>query len=316
MSIARDQKSRSASGFTLIELLVVIAIISLLIALLLPAVQAAREAARRSQCINNLKQIGVAMHNYHSVAEVFPPGHSSNAEGPTVDLGPGWGWATLLLAQMDQAPLYNSINYANQIPNGTSRTARSTLLSSLNCPSSTGSSPVAFSGQYSNGTIQPIVTDLAASQYVASAGQKSQKTSGTFNGAFYLNSVSSLASITDGSSSTLMVGERSRNLADAVWIGVIPTAQVCTNPSWSNSGCTGANAMALGFTGPAVAGGPWFESPNNPGSLADDFYSLHPGGCNFLFCDGSVRFLKQTTDPKVYSGLSTRAGSEVINSDQ
>jgi len=315
MAIARNRRMRSASGFTLIELLVVITIIALLIALLLPAVQAAREAARRSQCLNNLKQIGLAMHNYHSVASVFPPGHSSRAEGPTVDLGPGWGWATLLLLQMDQGPLYNSINFANQIPSNTSQTARSTLLSSFLCPSSIGTSPVAFSGRYHNGVSRPIVTDLAASQYVGSAGQKSQKASGTFNGAFSLNSVSSLTSITDGSSSTLMVGERSRNLADAIWIGVIPSAQVCTNPSWPNSGCTAANAMALGYTGPAVVGGPWFESPNNPGSLADDFYSLHPGGCNFLFCDGSVRFLRQTTDPVVYSGLSTRAGSEVISSD-
>src|SRR5947209_7642263 len=107
------------SAFTLIELLVVIAIIAVLIALLLPAVQAAREAARRMQCVNNLKQIGIAMHNYHESQGVFPPGYTSywkkdggDAGTAEDDIGQGWAWGSLILPQMEQSALYNAINFS------------------------------------------------------------------------------------------------------------------------------------------------------------------------------------------------------------
>src|SRR5215831_5779804 len=106
---------RSQRAFTLIEVLVVITIIAALIALLLPAVQAAREAARRGQCLNNLKQVGLAMHNYHGVHDTFPPGYVSNTQGnlPTgQDIGPGWGWGALLLSNLEQGPLYNAVNFS------------------------------------------------------------------------------------------------------------------------------------------------------------------------------------------------------------
>ena len=307
---------RKTSGFTLVELLVVMAIIALLIALLLPAVQSAREAARRTQCTNNLKQVGLAMHNYQGTFAVFPPGSASVSGGPLEDYGPGWGWGSMLLGQMEQASLYNAINFGKQIPHRESETARRTILATYLCPSSSGDSPLSLSGPFFDGSTRVIVDDLAASQYVASAGQKSQKATGSYNGVFYLNSANGLASLLDGSSSTLMVGERSRNLADATWIGVIPTANFCTNPSWPVQACDQPNAMVLGFTGPAASGVAWFETPNNPAGRADDFASFHPGGSNFLFCDGSVRFIKQTLNPQIFSGLSTRAGSEAIGSDQ
>src|SRR5580698_8598950 len=107
--------SRAKRGFTLIELLVVIAIIAVLVALLLPAVQQAREAARRTQCKNNLKQIGLALYNYHDSFSLFPPGYVDRNGNPNLtpdnDLGPSWGWAAFLLPGMDQAPLYNQINF-------------------------------------------------------------------------------------------------------------------------------------------------------------------------------------------------------------
>ena len=124
-------------GFTLIELLVVIAIIAVLIALLLPAVQAAREAARRTQCVNNLKQMGLAFHNYHDAMSVFPPGYiaaSPYIDGET-DVSPGWSWASMILPQLDQSPLYSSINFWLPVAAPANTTATQTSLSVFLCPS-------------------------------------------------------------------------------------------------------------------------------------------------------------------------------------
>ena len=122
------------SGFTLIELLVVIAIIAVLISLLLPAVQAAREAARRAQCLNNLKQIGLAIHNYHDVIGAFPPGYLSRL-GPDGDnTGPGWGWAAMILPQIEQGPIFNAINFGLAIESPANQTARLTKIATFICP--------------------------------------------------------------------------------------------------------------------------------------------------------------------------------------
>ena len=118
-----------------------------------------------------------------------------------------------------------------------------------------------------------------------------------------------------GRSTTLMVGERSRNVADATWVGVIPYARVCTAPDWPEQDCETANVMVLSHTGPSPDQR-WVDVPNHKGAGADDYWSLHPGGCNFLFCDGSVRFVKETVNPQVFSFLSTRAGGEVVSADQ
>ena len=147
--------ARSSRGFTLIELLVVIAIIAVLIALLLPAVQAAREAARRINCTSNLKQIGVALHNYVSAVGVFPPGYVS-AINPTVldacnqdaenqhgvDLGAGWAWGSMILPYLEQGPLYNSINFNLSVAFHDNDTCSLTSLSVYLCPSDPGPSTV------------------------------------------------------------------------------------------------------------------------------------------------------------------------------
>lgn len=136
------QISRNRFAFTLIELLVVIAIIGVLIALLLPAAQKARESAWRCTCQNHLKQIGVALHNYLDTHQVFPPGYVSipdpaNSDNETNDLGPGWGWASMLLAQLEQRDIYNAINFSLSIEQVANATARTRQLEVFLCPSNT-----------------------------------------------------------------------------------------------------------------------------------------------------------------------------------
>jgi prepilin-type N-terminal cleavage/methylation domain-containing protein/prepilin-type processing-associated H-X9-DG protein len=307
--------SGTRHAFTLIELLVVIAIISVLVGLLLPAVQAAREAARRVQCTNNLKQIAIALHNYHETCNVFPPGYISATQNNQVDgqeIGPGWGWAAMFLGQIEQTMLYNGINFSFTISNPISLTSRSISLVTFQCPSSVGpTGPIVLKDASGN----VVVNDLAPSQYIASAGQlEVEEFPYQNNGVFYRNSRNGFKDIVDGTSTTLMVGERSRNVADATWVGAVPFAIACNNPTWKVQDCETANVLVLAHTGPSPDES-WVDVPNNPSAGVDDYWSLHPGGCNFLFCDGSVRFVKSTINPTVFSYLATRSGGEVISSD-
>ncbi|WP_435007606.1 DUF1559 domain-containing protein [Tundrisphaera lichenicola] len=314
MRLATPDRSRRA--FTLIELLVVIAIIGVLLGLLLPAVQASREAARRSQCVGHLKQIAVAMHNYHSTHDTFPPGYITATQSGQLnspETGPGWAWGSLILNNLEQSAAYNATNFSLPITSPGSSTVRELRLSVFLCPSSPDFGPI----RLTDSNNQVLIQDLSPSNYVASAGQfEVIEYPATNNGVFYRNSRVGVRDIQDGTSGTLMAGERSRNVADATWVGVIPFAQACTSPSWHERECEpNANVMVLGHTGPSP-NQVWVDVPNYKDAGADDFWSLHPGGCNFLFCDGSVRFVKETINPKVFSALSTRAGGEVISSDQ
>ncbi len=300
-------------GFTLIELLVVVGLIAVFVALLLPAVQAAREAARRAQCSNNLKQIGIGLHGYHGVHGFFPAGQVSVQEYE----GRGWGWGAAILPMVEQAAIFNAINFPLQIPHVENQTARRVVLGGFLCPSSGDARPLTLYGTNFDDREILLVDDLAAASYVASAGQQ-PTAAGTWprgNGVFFPNSFVGLAGITDGSSGTLAVGERSRNLADVTWVGVFPPAHYCTNPGWPTRTCVAADALVLGYTGPVAGTSTWTQAPNRPDATPLDFWSRHPGGSQFLFCDGSVRFLKATIDPRVFSALSTRAGGESVAGD-
>jgi prepilin-type processing-associated H-X9-DG protein/prepilin-type N-terminal cleavage/methylation domain-containing protein len=311
----RARASSCSRAFTLIELLVVIAILTVLIGLLLPAVQSAREAARRVQCGNNLKQIGLAMHNYHIATNTFPPGYVSNVQNNLIngpETGPGWGWGAMILNELEQRSLYSSINFSLAITDPGSRTVRTTSLSVFLCPSNAfGSGPVVLHDLSGN----VVVNDLAPGQYIASAGQlEVEEFAAQNNGVFYRNSRIRIQDITDGTGTTLMAGERSRNVADATWVGAIPAAFACNNPGWKFQDCETANVLILAHTGPSSDEN-WVDVPNNKKAGVDDYWSLHPGGCNFLFCDGSVRFVKETINPNLFSALATRAGGEVISAD-
>ncbi len=299
---------RSAGGFTLIELLVVILVIAILVALIVPAVQSAREAGRRAQCLNNLHQIGVALGTHYASNNRFPAGYFTELWDSGRDAwSPAMGWAVYLLPSMGESPIYDAMNLEACAIYPLNMTARRVVISSLLCPSSSGSGPLHF--EVDHVAFDPPADDVAPSQYVASPGWFVKNEMGREgDGVFYHNSKTTLEMITDGASTTLFIGERSRNLADATWVGALfsPVGIYCTSPRWFNTDCEKTCMLVLGWPGP----------PNSPTAGADGFASQHPGGSQFLFGDGAVRFVKQTIDPRVMLSLSSRADGEVVSAGQ
>jgi prepilin-type N-terminal cleavage/methylation domain-containing protein/prepilin-type processing-associated H-X9-DG protein len=272
-------------GFTLVELLVVIAIIAILIAMLVPAVQRVREAAARTECRNNLKQMGLALHGYHDRHKLFPPGYRSNVGPGNVDLGPGWGWASFILDDLEQGNLQKQINFNLDIGNSANAVSRVQILPVFRCPSDI---PPA------GGTFVPSghTASLAHGNYVAVFGNNEiEDDPGAGNGVFFRNSKIRIGHITDGTSNTLLVGERSANLALATWTGAL-------------TGADEAPALCLGAAD---------HPPNDPAAHAEDFWSRHTQGVNFLFADGTVRNLSNGIDPIVFQSLATRAGGEAYS---
>jgi prepilin-type N-terminal cleavage/methylation domain-containing protein/prepilin-type processing-associated H-X9-DG protein len=320
----------SRRGFTLIELLVVIAIIAVLIAMLLPAVQAAREAARRVQCTNNLKQLGIALHNYHDTVGVFPPGYLSLVDPVTFDNdGPGWGWSARSLNQMEQAPVYNSINFVLGIEFPANQTARLTVLASFLCPSDASRLDIftVVDATTNNTTPGAPICDVASSNYVGSVGSGDPSSLYPYiidagdgppgrdngNGIFFRNHSVTIASVLDGTSQTFLAGERSQNLSRATWTGAVTNAAVPLVALQAEAGLDpeGGGALVLSHTGEG-------HGPNSPSGLAhgDQYWSRHPGGANFLFADGGVRFIKELVGFKIFQALATRQGGEVLSADQ
>jgi prepilin-type processing-associated H-X9-DG protein/prepilin-type N-terminal cleavage/methylation domain-containing protein len=295
-------------AFTLIELLVVISIIALLIALLLPAVQAAREAARRVQCVNNLKQIGLALHHYHGSHQVFPPGYVSNFDTTGNDTGPGWGWAAMLLSQVEQKPLFDAINFNSPIEQPSNQTARLTLIGGFLCPSD--SALPAWWAMVRDPTGLPTqrICQVASSNYVGVYGTSDPGIDG--DGIFFRNGNVGLRDIRDGTTQTIAVGERSHRLGESTWAGSITNAVLfpVDNDGIGYPRAELGPGMILGHAGGRFG-------PGDPNSEVNQFHSLHPGGVNFLFADGHVGFLKTTMPNKTFRALATRAGAETISED-
>jgi prepilin-type N-terminal cleavage/methylation domain-containing protein/prepilin-type processing-associated H-X9-DG protein len=323
------QRSR---GFTLIELLVVIAIIAVLIALLLPAVQAAREAARRTQCVNNLKQMGIALHNYHDALSVFPPGYiaaSKFIDGET-DVAPGWSWATMLLPQLDQAPLYASINVNLPVQAPANTTGTQTLLSAFLCPSDQLPSTRTFA--VTDGLGNTVAT-VAPSSYAACTGSDladvalGLNNDGSGNGLFYRNSGVTIAAVIDGTSQTVALLERAWGNTEGTWVGAVAGGYVQRGPFNPCPGSAFATYLAPCLV---LAHCHLLNTNADTDSGLDDPSSFHPSGANALFADGSVHFLRSvlgdagvnpdgstryTPSSVVEQALGTRAGGEVVSAD-
>jgi prepilin-type N-terminal cleavage/methylation domain-containing protein/prepilin-type processing-associated H-X9-DG protein len=298
-------------GFTLIELLVVIAIIAALIALLLPAVQAAREAARRGQCINNLKQLGLALANYEQAQRVLPPGYVSNFDASGNDTGPGWGWAAMTLPQLEQSPLFNGINFSLAIETTANQTVRLVKINALLCPSDpTTDTPLwAVSRDLNTGATLTNICQLAPANYVGVSGYSEPGPDG--EGVLFRDSQVALRDVTDGVSQTLFIGERSLLLGDnTTWVGAVTGAVLFPSGNGIGRNVTELDpGFVLGHAGEQVG-------PGDRNSEVNQFYSLHAGpGADFAFGDGHVAFLRAAMNYRTFQNLVTRAGGEIISND-
>lgn len=305
--------TRSARGFTLVELLVVIAIIGILIALLLPAVQAAREAARRSQCNNNLKQLGLALANYEGSFKAYPPGRMGCDNNATRCPQPyqrvGHSAFVPLLPFLEQQPLFNQFDFRDGPWSysttwiNTNAQAIAQSVPGLLCPSDT-SKP--YSDTPAIGSTYDIGTRQAATGSYAMVGGTIGPSSGLSDamkyantGVFYYCKAHQIRDITDGLSSTMFAGE------------VIQSHTSASSNIWSRAvrAMDGLRSTENPLNTPPEQG---VTVTSNGVRLNAAFASLHPGGSNFLFGDGHVSFLSESMALATYRALSTREGGETI----
>ncbi len=328
----RHIQHKSRSGFTLIELLVVIAIIAVLIALLLPAVQQAREAARRTQCKNQLKQLGLALHNHHDVFLRFPAGAQEdvylspkNPASPATTIK-GTSWIVFILPYVDQAALYSTYDFSlpyNAVPNSTIFGAKA--ISAIYCPS--GPAPKAYldpnaanntnpSTHYygvmgPGGPTNPTVVNYNGINYSYTVGNTNPVSNGCYgtDGVLgrYTDNAGSVTTefftgtrdVTDGTSNTLMLAELSRN---------IPSGVTSHYRTWIR-GNNGGSGTTKNVTNPINS--TFYNGSNNFNDIS--FGSNHTGGCHFTLADGSVRFVSENIDLGLYKALASRKSSEVVS---
>jgi prepilin-type N-terminal cleavage/methylation domain-containing protein len=312
------------SGFTLVELLVVIAIIGTLIGMLLPAVQGAREAARRTQSLSNLKQIGLALHNYHDANRRLPPGFRSTTTGTwsggsndaVPESGPGWSFFSLILPYTEETALHASIRFDLPITDPLNKAARETNVALFIDPGDTGAKliDITDSGDSPAASNAPtVITQAAVCSYVASTGTLAYEQQ-PFNGVFHRNSRITLGQISDGTSKTIGVGERMSRHTRSSWVGVVPGQELVFSPE---SPRYDPSQPSLQFR-PAITSVLVHVRSNAPGihtSSPGGFVGPYSAGTNFLNMDGSCRLISTETDPAIFRALCTRAGGEAITGD-
>ena len=304
-------------AFTLIELLVVIVIIAVLVGLLLPAVQKVREAAARMSCTNNLKQIGLGLHNYHDANQVFPPGFAALA-GPGGDVSPGWGWSFFVLPHIEQDNLFRQADQSQAVT--TSPVLRQKV-KVYTCPSDIQTEPFPVYGP--GGVPLSGVTAAPCSYAAFVGGDETEVTTGDdtgrFHGCFYRNSKTRITDITDGTSHTALVAERACGITQGTWAGALPGARMRLgqkNPAYPLNPNMDFDPDLFGLLHANVINAT-NEQSNDGGT--DDPSSFHTGGANHVFGDGSVRFIRSPggvrgspppADRLAYWALGTRADGD------
>src|SRR5262245_27442101 len=335
---------RSRGGFTLIELLVVIAIIAILIGLLLPAVQKVREAANRMQCQNNLKQLGLAYHNYESTHKGFPPyavqPDPANFAGTIQFAQQTRGWGVPLLPYLEQDNLYNQYNllsfFYNSAGGSLNQHVSNTHLKVMQCPSATNPRLYTAFSSFAGFVGLPSTWTASAADYcpASNVGAAFQSTAGIsptnstrYRGALLLNVINPITAITDGTSGTILLAEaagrpqvwRNGQLATTNLPGGKTTNDLGTTAApwrdvwgggWADASSGGYRLSGSDQTGMVAGGACAINCSNDLG-----FYSFHSGGANFLFCDGSVRYVRQSITPFQVVAAISRMGGEVANTD-
>ena len=326
-------RQETSRGFTLIELLVVISIIGVLVALLLPAVQSAREAARRAGCVNNLKQIGLALSSYHSSFNAFPPAKIYSGSCSRPNGGRGLVLNTtgfvMILNQLDQRPLYDAYNFSQASCNSTgtanailmgsaavNTTVVGTMIASLCCPSDlypqvvdTGATDTSLFARQNARRSNYLLSSAAHTEADCPAsGMPTQSD----QGAFFNDYSTTIRDFRDGTGTTFLVGESRQLKADPsfgpYWGSGTNTSthgQILppNNPNYPNSQMWLPNAASGASVPPSALPTAW------------DFSSFHPGGVNMCMADGSVKFIMNTINATVWSALSTIRGKEIVSSD-